>query len=50
MSEAIQLYRNFLAGNPGTCFFTGMENCHAFVTEAEIDATFGSRYDTNHFV
>lgn len=46
MPNAIQLYRDFLAGKPGTCIFTGEEGCHAFVTEDEIDATFGSRHDT----
>ncbi|SIS92390.1 hypothetical protein [Phaeovulum vinaykumarii] len=50
MPDAIQLYRDFLAGKPGTCIFTGEEGCHAFVTEDEIDATFGSRHDTRHFV
>lgn len=50
MPDAMQLYRDFLAGKPGTCIFTGMEGCHAFVTEDEIEATYGSRHDTRHFV
>ena len=50
MPDAIQLYRDFLAGKPGTCIFTGMDGCHAFVTEDEIEATYGSRHDTRHFV
>lgn len=48
--DAIHLYRRFLAGEPGTCIFTGRDGCHAFVTEDEIDATAGSRHDTRHFV
>jgi len=50
MPDAMQLYRDFLAGKPGTCIFTGEGGCHAFVTEDEIDATFGSRHDCHHFV
>ena len=48
--DAIHLYRRFLAGEPGTCIFTGKQGCHAFVTEDEIDATAGSRHDTRHFI
>ena len=50
MPDAMQLYREFLAGKPGTCIFTGVEGCHAFVTEDEIEATYGSRHDGHHFV
>lgn len=46
----MHLYRRFLAGEPGTCIFTGKDDCHAFVTEDEIEAAFGSRHDTRHFV
>lgn len=48
--DAIHLYRRFLADKPGTCIFTGQDDCHAFVTEDEIDATYGSRHDNHHFV
>lgn len=48
--DAIHLYRRFLAGEAGTCIFTGKQGCHAFVTEDEIDATDGSRHDNRHFV
>jgi hypothetical protein len=48
--DAMHLYRQFLAGKPGPCIFTGKDDCHAFVTEDEIDATTGSRHDTRHFV
>lgn len=48
--DAMHLYRQFLAGEPGTCIFTGRDGCHAFVTEDEIGATAGSRHDTRHFV
>ena len=48
--DAMHLYRQFLAGKPGTCIFTGKDDCHAFVTEDEINATTGSRHDTRHFV
>lgn len=50
MPDAIRLYRRFLAGKPGTCIFTRQDDCHAFVTEDEIEATAGSRHDTLHFV
>lgn len=50
MPDDAILYRQFLAGKPGTCIFTGRDGCHAFVTEDEIDATTGSRHDTRHFV
>lgn len=50
MSQARQLYSAFLAGEPGTCIFTGTQGCHAFVTEDEIEATYGSRHDSRHFV
>lgn len=48
--NAIHLYRRFLAGQSGTCIFTGQDKCHAFVTEDEIEATAGSRHDLHHFV
>lgn len=50
MSDAMQLYRRFLAGKSGTCIFTGADGCHAFATEDEIEATYGSRHDTHNFV
>nr|WP_168550539.1 hypothetical protein [Paracoccus aminophilus] len=46
----MQLYRAFLLGEPGTCIFTGAQDCHAFVTEDEIEATYGSRHDSRHFI
>ena len=46
----LQLYARFTAGQPGTCVFTGEDGCHAFATEDEIEATFGSRYDESYFV
>src|SRR5690606_28944914 len=49
MPDAMQLYCDFLAGQSGTCIFTGEDGCHAFVTEDEIEATFGSRHDGKHF-
>lgn len=50
LDDAIHLYRRFCAGEPGTCIFTGQDGCHAFVTEDEIEAAYGSRHDTRHFV
>lgn len=50
LDDAIHLYRRFLSGQPGTCIFTGQDDCHAFVTEDEIEATAGSRHDLHHFV
>jgi hypothetical protein len=50
MPDAIHLYRRFLAGQSGICIFTGRDDCHAFVTEDEIEATAGSRHDLHHFV
>ena len=50
MPDPMQLYRAFLIGEPGTCIFTGVQGCHAFVTEDEIEATYGSRHDCDHFV
>src|SRR5690554_6579273 len=40
----MELYRRFLDGEPGTCIFTGVEDCHAFTTEDEIEAAPGSRH------
>lgn len=48
--DAIHLYRRFLAGKPGTCIVTQQRGCHAFATEDEIEATYGSRHDGHHFV
>lgn len=48
--DAFQLYCDFLKGRPGCCIFTQQDGCHAFATEDEIDATFGSRHDGHHFV
>lgn len=46
----LQLYSRFTAGQSGTCVFTGTDGCHAFATEDEIEASFGSRYDESCFV
>ena len=48
--DPFQLYCDFLKGRPGRCVFTGQDGCHAFATEDEIDATYGSRRDGHHFV
>lgn len=48
--DPFQLYCDFLKGRPGRCAFTQQNGCHAFATEDEIDATFGSRHDGHHFV
>lgn len=48
-NDALSLYRRYMAGDPGTCVFTEESGCHAFATEDEIEATYGSRHDTNHF-
>jgi hypothetical protein len=43
-------YCDFLKGRPGRCTFTQQDGCHAFATEDEIDATFGSCHDGHRFV
>jgi len=48
--DPFTLYRDFLKGRAGRCAFTGNEGCHAFATEDEIETTFGSRHDGQHFV
>ena len=48
--DPFQLYCDFLKGRSGRCVFTGQDGCHAFATEEEIDATYGSRHDGHHFV
>lgn len=48
--DPFQLYCDFLKGRPGHCVFTQQDGCHAFATEDEIDASFGSRHDGHHFV
>lgn len=48
--DSFQLYCNFLRGRPGCCVFTQQNECHAFITEDEIEATYGSRHDGHHFV
>jgi hypothetical protein len=48
--DALGLYRRFLAGEPGTCIFAKQNGCHAFATEDEVEATYGSRHDGSHFV
>ena len=48
--DAIDHYRRFLAGEQGICIFTRQEDCYAFATEDEIEATYGSRHDGHHFV
>lgn len=48
--DPFQLYCDFLKGRPGRCIFTQQDECHAFATEDEIDASFGSRHDGHHFV
>lgn len=48
--DPFQLYCDFLKGRAGRCVFTGRDGCHAFATEEEIDATYGSRHDGHHFV
>lgn len=50
MPDTMRLYRDFLAGKPGTCIFTGKDGCHAFASEDEIDATYGSRHDKQLFL
>lgn len=49
-SDSFQLYCDFLRGRAGRCAFTQQDGCHAFATEDEIDATYGSRHDGHHFV
>ncbi|MBP0617802.1 hypothetical protein [Jiella mangrovi] len=49
-ADAMALYRRFLNGDPGTCVVTVKEGCHAFSTGDEINATYSSRHDTDHFV
>lgn len=48
--DPFQLYCDFLKGRPGRCVFKEQDGCHAFATEDEIDATYGSRHDGHHFV
>ena len=47
--DPFQLYCDFLKGRSGRCVVTGRDGCHAFATEEEIDATYGSRHDGHHF-
>lgn len=50
LPDPFELYRAFLKGRSGRCVFTGQNGCHAFVTQEEIEATYGSRHDAHHFV